>query len=203
MHYMAPITTSQQWVADMSVGDILSRYLSHSYKSITASYESSSLVNWQPPMLNNWVQPYKGLLTYASLPMEPPISLLSGIVNNPSLVPDSWWYAPSTCPALFLKHNDRYLMQYSSHLGYPCFLHPYLSGFNTSYLLFLSLLLVNIVCLFCTKHTGFICTTEPQDVAEAFDGQFPSVDEPWILALLWAQAEGCTHSPRLGFKSNK
>lgn len=67
MHYMAPVTTSQQCVADMSVGEILSRHLSHSHKSITASYQNSSLLNWQSPMLNNWMQPYERLLIRASL----------------------------------------------------------------------------------------------------------------------------------------
>lgn len=65
MYYMAPITTSQQCVADMSVGDMLSRHLSHSCESITASYENSSTVSH--PCY--WVQLYRRLLTYGSLPI--------------------------------------------------------------------------------------------------------------------------------------
>lgn len=69
MYYTALITVSQQCAADMGDGGILSWHLSHSHESIRACCQKSSLVNWQPSMLNNWVQLYKRFLSCAPMPV--------------------------------------------------------------------------------------------------------------------------------------
>ena len=137
-----------------------------------------------------------------------PMLLLSLIVNNPSVVAESWWYAANTCVQL-CWWNTRISIwcKYCSHLGCPCFVHPYLSFFNTSYLLFLLLLRDNTVCFLYREHTGFISTavstTGPQNWLGLSVDRVPRADKAWILVLFWTQAERCTHSFRLGFKGNK
>lgn len=195
MYYTAPITISQQCAADTGDRGILSWHLSHSHKSITEWCQKSSLVNWQPSMPNNWVQPYMLLCLH----LKSPILFLLLIVNNTSLFAESWWYAANTLVQLCLW-NARISIwsKYCSHLGCPCFVHCYLSYFDTSYLLFLLLLHVSIVYLLCREHTGFTCstvsTTGPQTWLGLLVERVLPADKVWILVLFWTQAERCTHS---------
>lgn len=193
MYYMALITASQQHVVVMSVGDILSRLLWHSCESITASYENSSLVNWQSPMLITGCNPIR-VWTYASLPIfEIPISLLLEIINYPSLVCDSWWYAPNIC-----FWNT--VIEIQSNILPTMLCAPISNGSNSSHLLFLSLQHVNVVQLFCREHTQPWVQQGLKIWLRLLMVSVPAIAEAWILVLLWLKD---AHTPRLGFKSNK